>query len=200
MKTLLIDYGSGNLHSAAKALQATGYQVTVSANPLEVPHHDLLVLPGQGHFGQVMRTFQVSGFEEGVREHIALGRPFLGICVGMQILFEGSEEAPETAGLGLVPGKLARFKAHRVPQMGWNTVEYRAFFQRLSERYFYFVHSYYAPLVEGSVGIAEYDGTRFTALYAHDNIVAPQFHPEKSGTVGLALLESIRAYFLSLGG
>ncbi len=197
MKTLLIDYGSGNLHSAAKALQATGYQVTVSADPGQARQYDLLVLPGQGHFGQVMRSFQASGFEEGVRQHIAMGKPFLGICVGMQILFEGSEEAPETAGLGLVRGRLARFKAARVPQMGWNTVEYSAPFEHLSGYYFYFVHSYFAPLVEGCVGITDYSGTRFTALYAQDNLVAPQFHPEKSGAVGLALLEAVRQYFAS---
>lgn len=196
MKTLLIDYGSGNLHSAAKALQATGYQVSVSDDPRQVGRYDLLVLPGQGHFGQVMRSFQASGFEEGVRQHIAMGKPFLGICVGMQILFEGSEEAPETAGLGLVRGRLARFQAARVPQVGWNTVEYSAHFEHLSGRYFYFVHSYFAPLVEGSIGITEYGGTRFTALYARDNMVAPQFHPEKSGAVGLLLLEAIRQYFV----
>ncbi|GIW34907.1 imidazole glycerol phosphate synthase subunit HisH [Meiothermus sp.] len=195
MKTLLIDYGSGNLHSAAKALQATGYQVTVSADPSTIDRHDLLVLPGQGHFGQVMRSFKASGFEEGVRQHIEAGKPFLGICVGMQILFEGSEEAPGTPGLGLVPGWLARFKAARVPQMGWNTVEYSAHFKHLSGRYFYFVHSYFAPLVEGSVGITDYSGTRFTALYARNNVVATQFHPEKSGAVGLALLEVTRLYF-----
>jgi glutamine amidotransferase len=196
MKTLLIDYGSGNLHSAAKALQATGYRVTVSDDPRQVAKHDLLVLPGQGHFGQVMRSFQASGFEEGVRQHIAMGKPFLGICVGMQILFEGSEEAPETAGLGLVRGRLARFQAARVPQVGWNTVEYSAHFEHLSGRYFYFVHSYFAPLVEGSIGITEYGGTRFTALSARDNMVAPQFHPEKSGRVGLLLLEAIRQYLV----
>lgn len=197
MKTLLIDYGSGNLHSAAKALQATGYQVTVSADPKQVERHDLLVLPGQGHFGQVMRSFRASGFEEGVRGHIAAGKPFLGICVGMQILFAGSEEAPEVPGLGLAPGRLARFAARRVPQMGWNTVRFDAFFQHLSERYFYFVHSYFAPPTEGSIGISDYQGTQFTAVFARENIVAPQFHPEKSGAVGLALLEAIRGYFSS---
>ncbi|MBO1438743.1 imidazole glycerol phosphate synthase subunit HisH [Meiothermus sp. CFH 77666] len=195
MKTLLIDYGSGNLHSAAKALQATGYTVTISADPTQIDRHDLLVLPGQGHFGQVMRSFEASGFEEGVRRHIAAGKPFLGICVGMQILFEGSEEAPTTPGLGLVPGRLARFQAPRVPQMGWNTVEYQPPFAQLSGRFFYFVHSYYAPLVDGSIGITDYSGTRFTALYARANVVAPQFHPEKSGAVGLALLGAIRRYF-----
>lgn len=197
MKTLLIDYGSGNLFSVAKALQVTGYQVAVSADPKQVGRHDLLILPGQGHFGQVMRSFQASGFEEGVRQHIATGKPFLGICVGMQVLFEGSEEAPGTAGLGLVPGKLARFKAQRVPQIGWNTVDYNTVFQHLSGRYFYFVHSYYAPPLLGSIGVADYGGTSFTAVYARDNVVAPQFHPEKSGAVGLAVLESIRTSMFS---
>jgi len=198
VKTLLIDYGSGNLRSAAKALEATGYDVKVSPDPAEARKADLLVLPGQGHFGQVMRSFEASGFEGAVREHIAAGKPFLGICVGMQILFEGSEEAPEVAGLGLVPGALARFRARRVPQMGWNTVEYQGLFQALSGRYFYFVHSYYAPLVEGSVGITDYEGTHFTAVYARDNLVAPQFHPEKSGDSGLSLLRAIQDYFRRL--
>lgn len=195
MKTLLIDYGSGNLHSAAKALEVTGFDLTVSADPVQAPKHDLLVLPGQGHFGQVMRSFLDSGFEEGVRRHIEAGKPFLGICVGMQILFDASEEAPGIAGLGIVPGIIRKFKAHRVPQMGWNTVQFSRAFAELSGHYFYFVHSYYAPVVEGSVGLTEYEGTTFTAVYAKDNVVAPQFHPEKSGTSGLALLEAIQRYF-----
>ncbi|RDI96445.1 imidazole glycerol phosphate synthase subunit HisH [Meiothermus sp. QL-1] len=195
MKALLIDYGSGNLRSAAKALEATGYRVTVSADPRQVPLHDLLVLPGQGHFGQVMRAFRASGFEEGVLKHITAGRPFLGICVGMQILYEGSDEAPGVAGLGLVKGRLARFQARRVPQMGWNQVAYTGPFAPLSGEFFYFVHSYYAPPGEGSVGQGEYAGTPFTALFLRDNLVAPQFHPEKSGASGLRLLEAVLRYF-----
>ena len=198
MKTLLIDYGSGNIHSAAKALEATGFGVTVSANPAEVGKNDLLVLPGQGHFRQVMENFKASGFEEGVREHIAAGKPFLGICVGMQILFEASKEAPGVAGLGLIEGRLERFISGRVPQMGWNTVEFAAPFDSLDGHYFYFVHSYFAPVVEGGVGVTDYDGTRFSAVYAKDNLVAPQFHPEKSGNSGLELLRQIRRYFEDL--
>ncbi len=195
MKTLLIDYGSGNLRSAAKGLEAAGFDVQVSADPADAPKYDLLVLPGQGHFGQVMRSFLDSGFEEGVREHIAAGKPFLGICVGMQILFESSQEAPDIAGLGLIPGVVRRFKALRVPQMGWNTVQFSDWLEPLSERYFYFVHSYYAPLVEGSLGTTIYNGTLYTSVYAHDNVVAPQFHPEKSGASGLVLLGQIESYF-----
>jgi glutamine amidotransferase len=195
MRTLLIDYGSGNLRSAAKALEAAGYQVTVSANPSDAPTADLLVLPGQGHFGQVMQSFATSGFQERVLQHIADQRPFLGICVGMQILYQASEEAPGQPGLGLIPGTIRRFRAHRVPQMGWNTVAFQASFTALSGRYFYFVHSYFGPVGPGSVGITEYEGTAFTAAYCHNNLVAPQFHPEKSGAAGLALLEAIRAYY-----
>ncbi len=195
MKTLLIDYGSGNIRSAAKALEAADYVVTVSDDPRQTPNFDLLVLPGQGHFRQVMENFEASGFEEGVRTHIAAGKPFLGICVGMQILFETSEESPQKPGLGLLPGTVRRFKAHRVPQIGWNTVRFEEPFAGLSQRYFYFVHSYFAPVIEGSIGLTTYGDTEFTAVYAQNNIVAPQFHPEKSGGSGLELLRQIRGYF-----
>lgn len=198
MKTLLIDYGSGNIRSAAKALEAAGYTVTVSDNPALTANFDLLVLPGQGHFRQVMENFEASGFETGVRSHIAAGKPFLGICVGMQILFQSSEESPQKPGLGLLEGKVRRFASRRVPQIGWNTVGFEGLFSQLSQRYFYFVHSYFAPLVEGSIGITEYDGTEFTALYAKHNLVAPQFHPEKSGESGLELLRQIKQYFVQL--
>lgn len=196
MRTLLIDYGSGNLRSAAKALEASGLEVQVSADPKGVAKADLLVLPGQGHFGQVMASFLASGFEEGVRGHITVGKPFLGICVGMQILYEASEEAPQIQGLGLIPGTVRRFRAKQVPQMGWNTVHFApGAFEILSGRYFYYANSYYGPLVEGSAGVSEYEGTEFTAVYAKDNVVAPQFHPEKSGQTGQAFLKALRRYF-----
>lgn len=195
MRTLLIDYGSGNLRSAAKALEVAGYAVTVSDKPAAARTADLLVLPGQGHFGQVMQSFQASGFEDNVRSHIQAGKPFLGICVGMQILYQGSDEAPEVLGLGLIQARVQRFRARKVPQMGWNTVGFAAPFAQLDQRYFYFVHSYFGPVVQGSVGLCRYENTVFTALYAHNNIVAPQFHPEKSGAAGLALLGAIRNYF-----
>jgi imidazole glycerol-phosphate synthase subunit HisH len=195
VKTLLIDYGSGNIRSAAKALEATGYTVTVSADPKQISQHDLLVLPGQGHFGQVMRSFAESGFEEGLRDHIASGKAFLGICVGMQILYENSTEAPEIRGLGLIPSSLERFKAPRVPQIGWNMVDFTHTF---SSDYFYFVHSYYAIPDVSSTGKSHYAGTPFVAMHTQDNLVAPQFHPEKSGAAGLRLLQEIKAYFKQL--
>ncbi len=199
MKTLVIDYGSGNVRSVAKALEASGFDVRVANHPREAKGADLLVLPGQGHFRQVMDAFRASGFEETVRAHLEADRPFLGICVGLQLLFEGSEEAPATPGLGVVAGYVRRFRAEKVPQMGWNRVFFRegSPFASLSGRHFYFVHSYYAPLVADTAGEAEYAGTRYTALLHRGNLIAPQFHPEKSSRTGLAFLAAARTHFLN---
>jgi len=196
MKTLVIDYGSGNIRSAAKALEAAGYDVSVSNDPKSAAAAELLVLPGQGHFAQVIGNFRASGFEDAVRAHIDAGRPFLGICVGLQILFESSEEAPGVPGLAILPGVVRRFQARKVPHMGWNAVAFDSEpFARFDGRHFYFVHSYYAPLTEYSAGVTEYEGTRFTSLYARENLVAPQFHPEKSSRAGLLMLEALLSYF-----
>ena len=195
MKTLLIDYGSGNLRSAAKALEAAGFAVSVSSDPRACPEASLLVLPGQGHFGQVMAAFRASGFVERVLDHIQKGLPFLGICVGMQVLYQESEEAPGVKGLGLFPGVVRRFPRGRVPQMGWNRVRLEGAFSGLSGRHFYFANSYYGPLTPHSLGVGEYEGTPFTALLARENLLAPQFHPEKSGRAGLAFLALARRHF-----
>lgn len=195
MRALLIDYGSGNLRSAAKALEAAGFAVVVSQDPRAHPGADLLVLPGQGHFGQVMQAFRNSGFVDRVLAHLERGLPFLGICVGMQVLYQESEEAPGVRGLGLVEGVVRRFTQGRVPQMGWNRVRFAGAFQELSGRHFYFANSYYGPLTPHSLGVGAYEGTPFTALLARENLLAPQFHPEKSGRAGLAFLALARLYF-----
>ncbi len=202
MKTLLIDYGSGNLRSVAKALEASGFEVELSADPGRAAGKDLLVLPGQGHFGQVMAAFKSSGFEGAVRRHLEAKKPFLGICVGLQLLFEASEEAPEVPGLGILPGSVRRFRAGKVPHMGWNQVAFApgSPFADLDGRFFYFVHSYYAPRLPGSEGITDYHGTVFTAVFRAGNLIAPQFHPEKSSRAGLAFLERTRRYFEALLG
>lgn len=195
MKTLLIDYGSGNLRSAAKALEAAGFAVSVSSDPKACPEASLLVLPGQGHFGQVMAAFRASGFVERVLDHIQKGLPFLGICVGMQILYQESEEAPGVKGLGLFPGVVRRFPRGRVPQMGWNRVRLEGPFASLSGRHFYFANSFFGPLAPEALGVGEYEGTPFAALLARENLLAPQFHPEKSGRAGLAFLALARHHF-----
>jgi imidazole glycerol-phosphate synthase subunit HisH len=203
VKTLLIDYGSGNLHSAQKALEASGYNtaphsLVVSSRPEDAMEADALILPGQGHFRQVMEAFTASGFESVVRAHIAAGKAFLGICVGMQILFEGSEES-ELAGLGLLPGHLKRFpKGLPVPQMQWNRLQQMGecpLLTGLEDGVFaYFVHSYYVPKEAAQNGAISDYGLEFLSVVSHNNLHATQFHPEKSQTVGLKMLENFRLW------
>lgn len=199
-EVLLLDYGAGNVRSAAKALERAGMRVRVSANPADVPHASALVVPGQGHFRQVMEAFDTGGFHGPMRDAARAGVPLLGICVGMQMLLSDSEEAPGTPGLNLIPGTVRKFVAapgHKVPQMGWNALERVGDSPLLRElngpAYAYFVHSYYVP-AEVAVehgALAEY-GVPFWAALSVGNLHATQFHPEKSGAVGLALLERFR--------
>jgi imidazole glycerol-phosphate synthase subunit HisH len=207
VKTLLIDYGSGNLHSAQKALEASGFNTAphsllVSSRPEDALDADALILPGQGHFRQVMEAFTASGFEAVVRAHIAAGKAFLGICVGMQILFEGSEES-QLAGLGLLPGHLKRFpKGLPVPQMQWNRLQKIGdcpLLDGLEDGAFaYFVHSYYVPKEASQHGAISDYGLEFLSVVSHNNIHATQFHPEKSQTVGLKMLENFRLWAQTL--
>jgi imidazole glycerol-phosphate synthase subunit HisH len=203
MKTLLIDYGSGNLHSAQKALEASGFdtapnRLVVSSRPEDALDADALILPGQGHFRQVMEAFTASGFESVVRAHIASGKAFLGICVGMQILFEGSEES-ELAGLGLLPGQLKRFpKGLSVPQMQWNRLHKIGdcpLLEGIEDGAFaYFVHSYHLPKEAAQNGAISHYGLEFLSVVSHNNIHATQFHPEKSQAVGLKMLENFKEW------
>ncbi len=200
-ETVVIDYGAGNLHSIERALARAGLAPRVVADPREVHDPELLVLPGQGHFGQVARAFRASGFEAAVRHHVGAGKPFLGICVGLQLLLEGSDEAPDEPGLGLVDGWVRRFPAGlaSVPQMGWNQLTPRGSSPLLdgveAGAYVYFANSYYADLARPEVLIdgatTEYAGVTFLSALSIGHIHATQFHPEKSQAVGLRILANL---------
>ena len=195
MKVALIDYGAGNLHSVHKALERSGAAVTITADPAEAKGADALVLPGQGHFRQVMEAFLESGFEPVVRAHIAAERPFLGICVGLQLLMSESEEAPGVPGLGVLAGTVKRFpKGVSVPQMGWNQIV-KTGDPKLLEgvpdgAFVYFANSYYVDFGDESVpgATTEYGGVTFKSAVSRGGLHATQFHPEKSQAVGLRVL------------
>jgi len=199
----VIDYGMGNLRSVAKALEAVGASVRVVTQPAEVGEACGLVLPGVGALADCIAALHASGFDQKIREWIAADRPFLGICLGMQALFDGSEEGARgksgelTRGLGVFPGTVRRFRLppeYKVPHMGWNTVRFTqpdspliAGIEMEGEA-FYFVHSYYCAPRDRDLVLAECDyGGPFTAAIAHGNCYATQFHPEKSQTRGLQL-------------
>ena len=201
-RTLLVDYGAGNVRSVHRALERAGLDVEVSSDPDRVRDAGSLVVPGQGHFRQVMEAFRASGFEGPLREAVQDGTPLLGICVGMQLLFEGSEEAPGVKGLGLFGGTVRRFDPTlglSVPQMGWNSIDRVGDAPIIRDvscpAYVYFANSYYLPLdAEVADGaITEY-GLPFWSAVSSGNVHAVQFHPEKSGPVGLSILQSFRRH------
>ena len=203
-QVLLLDYGAGNLRSAEKALTRAGMRVRITDHPGDLAGAAGIVVPGQGHFRQVMEAFDASGFREPLLSAVAAGTPLLGICVGMQMLLDGSEEAPGVAGLGLIPGTVKKFEVGaglKVPQMGWNSLEPvgdSPLLRGLEEPgYAYFVHSYYLPLdiPVTSGAVSEY-GVAFWSVISQGNIHATQFHPEKSGELGLALLRRFGQHVL----
>lgn len=193
-RVAVLDYGMGNLRSVTKALEAVGASVTVVDRVPEAGA-DLLVVPGQGHFGACVRTL---GDEQlaAIRAWIADERPYLGICLGLQLLFASSEESPE-AGTGIVAGTVVRFTdAPKVPHIGWNTITAGPasdpWLTPLDGMRFYFVHSYFpAPSDPSIVAATSEHGERFCAAVARGPMLATQFHPEKSGDAGLTLLERV---------
>ena len=199
MKIAIIDYGMGNLHSAAKALEKVGAQVTVTRDPELVRQADKVILPGVGAFGDCMKNLNERGLAPVIHEVIAAGKPFLGICVGLQMLFEGSEEDPGVAGLGIFKGLVRKIVAPglKIPHMGWNNLEYRtssSLFQGLPPAaYVYFVHSYHAvPTDESCITAVTDYGGQVTAAVGRGLVQAVQFHPEKSSAVGLKILANFK--------
>ncbi len=199
MKIAIIDYGMGNLHSAAKALEKVGAQVAVTRDPERVRQADKVVLPGVGAFGDCMKNLNERELAPVIHEVIAAGKPFLGICVGLQMLFEGSEEDPGVAGLGIFKGLVRKIIAPglKVPHMGWNSLAFQAtspLFQGLPPAaYVYFVHSFHAvPTDESCITAVTDYGGQVTAAVGRGLIQAVQFHPEKSSAVGLKILANFK--------
>ncbi len=199
--TVLVDYGIGNLRSLERAFGRAGVPVLRSGSVADARAAERLVLPGVGAFGACASALAATGLGDVVRERVAAGVPLLGVCVGMQLLFEGSDEGGG-AGLGLLPGRVVRFSAERpgpdgrplkVPHMGWNALRAHRPHATLDglgpDPYVYFVHSYHAAPSDPACVVADADyGGPVPAVVAHGHVVGVQFHPEKSGPVGLALL------------
>lgn len=195
-RVAIIDYGVGNLRSVEKAFAATGCEAVVSGDKHVLRRAERLVLPGVGAFASCMKALRERGFDSLVHERAATGTPLLGICVGMQMLFEVSDEFGTTEGLGLLPGRVRRFKSELiVPQVGWNRIHQKQrheLFEGVDDRSFcYFVHSFYCePGNTGLlVGETEY-GVKYASVVAQKNICGVQFHPEKSQHVGLQMLKN----------
>lgn len=184
----IVDYGMGNLFSVSKALERLGADYFISSEDYE--QADGLILPGVGSFRDAMERLPVSA----IKEFAATGKPLLGICLGMQLLFERSEENGLTEGLALLPGKVRRFPGedYKVPHMGWNKLEFlqsSPLLKNLEEDYVYFVHSYYVELSDVTLAKADYH-EQVSAVVGRDNIFGMQFHPEKSSRLGMALLNN----------
>ena len=196
MTVVIIDYGVGNLRSVEKAFAAMGCEAIISSDESVLRAAERLVLPGVGAFAACMRALKERGFERLVKERASEGTPLLGVCVGMQLLFDESEEFGSTRGLGLLRGSVRRFRGDLVvPHVGWNRIHHKRshrLFEGIEEGAFcYFVHSFYCEPVDETVvaGETEY-GVRYASVVAEGNVCGVQFHPEKSQDVGLQMLRN----------
>jgi len=199
VKLVIVDYGAGNLRSVARAVTHAGGEAIVSSRPQDVAEADALIFPGVGAAADTMRNLRERDLVQPILDYIASGRPFLGVCMGQQALFEVSEEGGEHPCLGVLKGRVVRLQdGLKVPHMGWNRVRIvrpHPIFESIDDgAFFYFVHSYYPRPEDESMVIAVADyGVTFPAVVARDNIVATQFHPEKSGASGLRLYANFLA-------
>ncbi len=190
----LLDYGAGNVGSVLKAVKHLGYPAETVDRPEFLPRADKIILPGQGHFGAMMKALAERRMVEPLSKALAAGKPFFGICLGLQALYEASDEAPNVRGLGLLPGQVRRLEGvFKVPHVGWNQLEIRrdagVFRGVTSGSFAYFCHSYYGPVTQESAAVTDY-GQAFAAGVEMGSIWAVQFHPEKSGEVGLKVLRN----------
>ena len=206
MDVVIVDYGAGNLRSVARAVAHAGVEPRVTAVAAEVARAKALIVPGVGAAEDTMANLRRAGLVEPILDYIASERPFLGVCMGQQALFEVSEEGGEHPCLGVLPGRIVRFpRGMTVPHMGWNTVEMRSahpVFEGIPDgSYFYFVHSYHPAPTDDAVvlGETEYEGVRFASVVGRGNVVATQFHPEKSGRAGLRLYANFLRLALERG-
>lgn len=201
----IADYGAGNLHSIRKALERQGLDVRITESPRLLEAAEALVVPGDGAFGPAIARLRQLGFADCIREYVQSGRPFLGVCLGMQLLFDESEEDGTHRGLGVLPGRVVRLpNAVKVPHMGWNQLRVTRPSPLLdgieTGAYVYFVHSYHAVPREPAViaATAEY-GVTVAAVAGRDNLWATQFHPEKSGSVGIRMLANFARWAVGAG-
>lgn len=183
----------GNLHSVSKAVERLGYEALVTSDEARIAAADAAILPGVGAFGDAMGFLRETGLREATLRYAASGKPLLGICLGMQLLFASSEEHGRHDGLSLLPGEVVRFRgSYKVPHMGWNKLSFRQpspLFEGLEEGHVYFVHSYHAQPEQGSDLLATTDYyEQVTAIVGRGNVYGMQFHPEKSGELGMRLL------------
>ena len=192
----IIDYDAGNIKSVEKAFEYLGQKAVVTRDGSIIKSADKVVLPGVGAFGDAMRKLDEYGLDGVIRETVDMGKPFLGICLGLQLLFDSSEESDGVKGLGILKGKIHKFpgdKGYKIPQIGWNSLEIRGdsvlFKDIPNQSYVYFVHSYYLKAEDEKIVTASTDyAAHVHAAVERDNIFACQFHPEKSGEVGLKIL------------
>jgi imidazole glycerol phosphate synthase glutamine amidotransferase subunit len=190
----IVDYGAGNLRSVQNTLEAIGADYETTSDPDAVRRAAKIILPGVGHFGQMMRAMDELHLREPMLEKINGGAPFLGICIGLQCLFEASEESPGSKGLAIFPGVVKRFVGDaRIPHMGWNSLtpcKPTRLLEGLGDAPFtFFAHSYYAPVIDATAATCTYINP-YSAVLQQDNIHAVQFHPEKSGPVGLRVIKN----------
>ena len=185
----IIDYGSGNIQSVKNALDSLGEISTITSSPQEVEKADKVIFPGVGSFGFAMKRLEQTGLDKAILESIKQNKPFLGICLGLQLLLESSDESPEIKGLSVLKGKCLKFQNGKVPQIGWNEIipTPNSIFKR---GYAYFVNSYYVvPDEKSIISTTSYYNGQFTSSIQSKNITAVQFHPEKSGDFGLEFLK-----------